>query len=61
VRGMVKVREKYFKTKYRPAGILVNVDDMISSKFKLQLKFGNNKSCSSMIVNFHIGLQEQIH
>jgi hypothetical protein len=32
------VKEKYFKTKHRPAGILVNVNAMIYFKLKLQLK-----------------------
>jgi hypothetical protein len=50
---MVKVKEKYFKTKYWPADILVNVDAVIYLRFKLQLKFRNNKNYSSIIVNFH--------
>jgi len=49
-----KVKEKYFRTKYRPAGILLNVNAMISLKCKLQLKF-RNKNYSSMTVNFHTG------
>jgi hypothetical protein len=31
---MVKVKAKYFKTKYRPAGILLNVNDMLYFRFK---------------------------
>jgi hypothetical protein len=49
-----KVKEKYLRTKYRPAGILLNVNTMISFKCKLQLKF-KNKNYSSMILNFHTG------
>jgi hypothetical protein len=47
---MVKVKEKYFKTKYRPAGILCNVNAVIYFKLKLQLKFRNNKDYTSIIV-----------
>jgi len=32
---VVKVKDKYFKEKYRPAGILFNVNAMIYFKFKL--------------------------
>ena len=39
--------------KYRPAGILVNVNTMSYFKLKLQLKFGSNKNDSSIIVNFN--------
>jgi hypothetical protein len=49
---MVKSKEKYFKTKYRLAGILLSVKAMICFKFKLHLKFRNNKIYSSIIVNF---------
>ena len=56
VRCMVKVTEKYFKTKYRHAGLLLHVNAKIYFKFKLQLKFINNKNYSSVIVNFHRGL-----
>jgi len=49
---MVKVKGKSFKTQYRLAGILVNVNAMISFKFKLRLKFRKNKH-SSTFVNFH--------
>jgi len=41
---MVKMEEKYFKTKYRPTGMLLNVEAVVSFKFKLQLKFRNNKN-----------------
>jgi hypothetical protein len=44
---------KYFKTKCMPAGTLLNVNTMIYFKFKLQLKFRNNKNYSPTIVNFH--------
>jgi hypothetical protein len=29
---MLKVKEKYFKTKYRPAGILLNINTVIYLK-----------------------------
>jgi len=38
---MLKVKENYFKAKYRPAEILLNFNAMIYFKFKLQLKFRN--------------------
>jgi hypothetical protein len=50
---MVKGKEKYFKKKCRSAGILLNVNAVIYLKFKLQLKFRNDKNCSPIIVNFH--------
>jgi hypothetical protein len=50
---VVKDKEKYFKAKYRPADILLNVNTMSYFKLKLQLKFGNNKNDSSIIANFH--------
>ena len=43
--------------KYMPAGTLLNVDIMNYFKFKLQLKFGNNKNYSSIIVNFPTDLR----
>jgi len=49
---MSKVNEKYFKTKYRHADILLNVNGMIYIHFKLQLKFVNGKNYSSINVNF---------
>jgi hypothetical protein len=54
---VVIVKEKYFKTKYRTAGFLHNVNSMTHFKFKLQLQFRINKNYSSLIVNF----QEKIH
>ena len=41
---MAEVREKYFKTKYRPADILLNVKAMIYINFKLQLTFINDNN-----------------
>jgi hypothetical protein len=32
---MINVKENYFKKKYRPAGISLNVNAMIYFKFKL--------------------------
>jgi len=43
---MVKVKEKYFKAKFRHAGIVLNVNVIICFKFKLQLTFRNNKNYS---------------
>jgi hypothetical protein len=51
------MKEKYFKTQYRLAGVLVNVNGMIYYKFKLRLKFRKNKHYSSTFVNFHAGLR----
>jgi hypothetical protein len=51
-----KVKEEYFKSKYRPAGIFLNVNDMIYLKDKSQLKFRNNTNYSSVIVNFYTAL-----
>jgi len=53
---MVKVKEKYYKTKYTPAGIFPSVNAMIYFKFKLQLKFRNNTNYYSIGTNFHTGL-----
>jgi hypothetical protein len=53
---MVKLEKKSFKKKYRLAGILLNVNAMNYLKFKLQLKFRNDKNYSSIILNFHTGL-----
>ena len=47
---MVKVKEKYFKTKYRPACMLLNAYTTIYFKFR------NNKNDSYITVNFHTGL-----
>jgi hypothetical protein len=54
---MLKVEEKYCKMEYRYAGILLNVNAMMHFKFKLELKFRNNKNYSSIIVNFCTGLR----
>jgi hypothetical protein len=42
-------------TKYRPAGIVLTTNAMISLKCKLQLKFRNNKNYSSITVNLYTG------
>jgi hypothetical protein len=54
---MIKLMEKYSKIKYRPTGILYNVNAMIYFEFKLKLKFIKNKNYSSIIVNFHSFMQ----
>ena len=36
----MKVKKNYFKSKYRPAGMLINVNAMIYLKFKSQLNVG---------------------
>jgi len=41
-----KSEEKYFKTKYSLAGIVMHVNAMIYFKFKVQLTFKNNNNCS---------------
>jgi hypothetical protein len=61
MRCKVQVKENYFKTKDMPAGILLNVSVIIYLKFKLQLKSRNTKNYSSIILNFHIGLCQEIH
>jgi hypothetical protein len=48
---VAKMKENCFKTKYRHAGILLNVNAAIYFKFKLQLKFRNNENYASIIVN----------
>jgi len=53
---MVKVKEKYLKTKYRPVCMLLNVNTTIYLKLKLKFKFRNNKNDASITVNFHTGL-----
>jgi hypothetical protein len=61
---MVKVKEKYFKTKYRPVGVLLKCLHYDYFKLGLQLKFRENKCYSSIIVNFHAGLhwkKKKIH
>ena len=58
---MVKVKDKGFKSEYRPSGILLNVKAMIYFKFIFQLKFRNNKNYSSTIVNFHTVLRQETY
>jgi len=53
---MVVVKEKYFKTKYRPVGVLLNVNVKIHLRLQLKLKF-RSENYSSIIVNFHTGLR----
>jgi len=48
---VLRVNEKYFKTKYRPPDILFIVNDMINSKIKLHLK-STNENYSATIVRF---------
>jgi hypothetical protein len=55
----MKVKEKYFKAKCRPAGILFNVNGVTYFKFELQLKFINNTYYSYITVNFHTGLRSK--
>jgi len=52
----VKVKKNYMKSKYRSAGMLLNVNAIIYIKFKLQLKFRHNRSYFSIFVNFCTGL-----
>ena len=40
-RCRVKVKEKYFKTKYRPADVLLNVNATMYFKLKLEIKYRN--------------------
>ena len=54
MRYVVKMKEDYFKRKYRPVGILLNVNTVIYFKFKLHFKFKNNKNYFPIIVNFHM-------
>jgi len=54
---MVKVQEKYSKTKYRPTDMLRNVNAMIYFKSISQLQFRNNKIYSFIIVDFRTGLR----
>jgi len=53
------VKEEYFKTQYRRAGILLTVNGVICFKVTLQLKF-RIKNYSSAVVNFHAGLPQKI-
>jgi hypothetical protein len=52
---MVKVKEKYFKTQYRPADILLNVKAMVYFKLKLLLKSINSKNYAPIIAHFQPG------
>jgi hypothetical protein len=54
---MVKVLEKYFKTQYRPADILLTPNARITLKLDLQLKFRNDKNYAYIIVNLRLGLR----
>jgi hypothetical protein len=56
---MAKVKAKYFKPKQKPAGILLNVKALMYFKFKLYVKFKNNKNYTSRIANSHIGLRQK--
>jgi len=42
------------KVKYIPAGTLLNVNAVMCFKFKLRLKFINNKNYSFITVNFQV-------
>ena len=55
---MVKVKEEYFKTKFRPAGMLLNCNAMICFEVRLQSKF-RIKNYSSTVVNFHAVLRQK--
>ena len=55
---MVQWKEKYYKTKYRPVSLLLNINIMTYFKFKLQLKFINY---FSVIINFHTRFTPIIH
>jgi len=57
---VLKVKEKYFKTKYRQAGMLLTVNTIICLKLRLHLKF-TNKSYTSVIANFRTGLCQTVH
>jgi hypothetical protein len=48
-----KSEEKYFKLKYKPTGIVRNVNAMIYFQYKVQLTFRNNNNCSSVTVSVH--------
>jgi hypothetical protein len=47
------VKEKFVMTKHRSADFLLEDMAMIYFKFKIKLKFTNNKNYSFIIVNFH--------
>ena len=48
----MKVKKNNFKSKYRPAGKLLNVNAIYFFKFKLKLKFRYNKCYFYIFVNF---------
>jgi riboflavin transporter FmnP len=56
---MVTVKEKYFKTKYRPVGTLLNFFAVIYFIFNLKLKFRKNKNYCTVIVNLHTGFSSR--
>ena len=51
-----QLKGNHFKTKYRPAGTLLNCNATIYFKFRFKLKCINSKIYFSTIVNFHTGL-----
>jgi hypothetical protein len=54
---MITVKEKYFKLMYLPVGILLIFYGVMYFKFKLRLKFREDRNYRTMIVNWHTGLQ----
>ena len=52
---VVKVKVKYIKTKYRPAGMLLNVNAVLYLRFKLKLQFRNSKNYTCVAVNSSTG------
>jgi hypothetical protein len=48
------VKDKYFRTKYRPASLLLNVNAIIYFKFKLNLKLGNKNYSSIIVISIHV-------
>jgi hypothetical protein len=56
---VLTVKEKNFKTKYRPSDLLVIVKDMISYKIKLNLK-SKNKNLLQLYVSVQI-YSKKIH
>jgi hypothetical protein len=51
---VLRVKGKYFKTKYTPLGILVIVNDMINSKIKIQSKSINRYNSATIYVSIQI-------
>jgi len=47
---MVKVKEKDSKTKYRPAGVVINVNAMIYFKLKVQLNTHNMNQQDALFI-----------